>query len=272
MSHVAVILYFALNLSTPTPAKPGQPDAKVESNVKVTKVEAPDRPNERWETRDYNRVQSRNVVGIEDLTPFWESFLERGVASWCQQYDLSTGARAYVVYDESCRTSLFLIFRADTELLREEKGVKTTTEDGSLQAWMLRHDAATQRPDSEHDDREWTSFLALSEKERAKLAAAFQLKGSARIRLEGDLIREAKLELESVDPVPIFDAWLDKKVEHWKKAASEARVTAEDLANIDLYIGALRLSPRKPAKFEGSIEGRWRKYRQWNPRFNFDLP
>ena len=77
--------------------------------------------------------------------------------------------------------SLVLIYKYPARKPGDKDLTRTTTKDGSLEAWLLRHEGHEY---GEHylPLEPWKRFLSTSPKERLKQPKAFRLEGSLRVK------------------------------------------------------------------------------------------
>ena len=136
-----------------------------------------------------------------------DDYEEANVSEWTSfQYQLPSGRHVFAFYCTYLRCSVFLIYNLGDEV-HSRTGLERQSSDGMLEAWLLR--------DEKYEDRlrpfdvvRWGQFMGLSQNERSGQPGTFRLEGSIRVRHEGEVVKELEIDLQTAEPLAIFEAYL----------------------------------------------------------------
>jgi hypothetical protein len=127
-----------------------------------------------------------------------------------RQFRLRDGRHALAIYDDGFYYSLVLIYKVPAPGVRVRVRAAVQTRDGSLEAWLLRHEG------HEHSEaflplKQWRHFLGASAEERARQAKTCRLEGAAKVTEDefGLLAKMDDLNLRTAQPLPPFTEYLD---------------------------------------------------------------
>jgi hypothetical protein len=178
-----------------------------------------------------------------------------------RQFRLRDGRHALAVYDDSFFYSLVLIYKLPAAGGRGRTRVAVKSKDGSLEAWLLRHEG------HEHGEHylpldQWQRLLSSSAEERTRQAKTFRLEGTARVREDefGLLAEMADMDLRCLKPLPPFTEFLDFRQKQIKEDfAAELTMVGVDVKELKLTyeseLGQLAFWRKNPTKEKAMIRG-----------------
>lgn len=183
-------------------------------------------------------------------------------------------------YNQQSGFRLFLLCTTDS-------GGTFRTQDGTLEAWLLRHDndvwpapqSEPETPQSVHElPSRWIQMheptidvFRLTQEERSRLSTLFQLKGEVKIAIcDRDNVHSLRLELESVGPMPRDDLWMAAQ-EQVNRAQMEYLQRKDD-SDVNYYTSRLETLKRLRDRQQRALPHAARiklQYRPWNGPTNF---
>jgi hypothetical protein len=202
----------------------------------------------------------------------WREFRPNGFIAneeETRHYRLPDGRHAVALYHSGHYYSLVLIYKYPAQKPGDKALTRATTEDGSLEAWLLRHEG--------HEYGEhylpldpWKRFLSASAEDRAKQPKAFRLEGSLRVKEDqfGLLESMTGVNLRSAKPLPVFVEYLDfeekqaKEIYDIDRRAADAHTRMAEIKKRyqeeTQYLALQRQGgATEPLTIRGWIHGRW---------------
>jgi len=189
---------------------------------------------------------------------------------------LPNGLHVIAFCGDEIRTTILLIFK-----MKEGDNFSLNTEDGNLEAWILREVVKHYEGRGEYggwyydlDVKRLISFCQLDRDHRTKEPYAHQMKGSLKIKRDrywvpgrdSEKIKEVMMDLESVDPMPYFSEFFNARISFCKELSeiSEGRRSLYR-GEADRYKAIAEKRKSKPARIMGKLRGNYR----WKPYWLF---